>query len=810
MSNGSVTNRLHMLERERKRLELELADDPHWQAFCDAQRRNPAAGRLHVLSSDIVAGLTQSPCFAEYVKVVRAIERIRASARPARAAATAPEPDGGEPAFRTRLHVKPAAGTEQQQPGDDLTAIRGIDGDLASALSDLGFRTYRAIAELDRNSVRFIRDTLQLDKRIWRENWIEQAALLHRRQLSAPTAVTLEPVPVATDTEPPPIKLVAVTVPETPQPSMQPPLDGVEPIEREASAAQSDNATPGDVPAPDLHPLVQSNDNEPATEPAPPPPAAPEELLASEEADAADAMAPAPRTTIKVGRRPPRLPAPATRRFGYLYGVSDQLAEALRSAGVNSLADIASWTRSDVRWFQAILGDAARIAHDQWIEQATLLSRGIWTRHALRVVNGETRLVVGYPAPLVAGAPAIGSVPTRAAPDDEAATDDTTAPVNEAPPRAAAALAARSPALVSPPVEPDPALTHATPALVPEATSNETGPTEPTAPVDATAVEPHHAEAAPPAAPNDDALAAAADASTASGKDATLDARPRQSALTPRPASLANAVPGAEPRRRPVSTTLGRIKRPPPDLGLGKPRLRPTGRTTPPPLPPPVPTPATPPDVTISFRRPSAPVVDKPAPPLPPVDDTPPLPVGDDAHPVVDARQDWDDAEALLIKRSEPVVAAAAEPTSGAPAPAAVPVDSADTEDAAPGDAGDAADWGSEAEVVIVARARSDMTAAAGARNDQPATPADAVVAPVRLSASRRRSDGAGASQPQIGYSEAVEEASVTIIRAEASQEDAGVVPNDIANDAETPGQTASKPAVRSIGSRFLKALTGD
>lgn len=803
MSNGSVTNRLHMLERERKRLEQELADDPHWQAFCDAQRRNPAAGRLHVLSSDIVAGLTQSPCFAEYVKVVRAIERIKANAKPAPEAAARPASTGGEQPFRTRLHVKPAPDAERQHPGDDLTAIRGIDRPLATALRDLGFGTYQAIAELDRNTVRYVRDALQLEKRIWRENWIEQAALLQQRNLAAPTAVTLDPVPVEPSPEPPPIKLVAVTVPETPKPTAHRPADDDEPAESETAGEQPDTTARNDGPAPDLHPLVQSNDNEPALEPAQRPTETSEEPAAIAQTDATQTSPPTPRNTVKAGRRPQRLPAPAARRFGYLLGVSDQMAEALRSAGVNSLAEIASWTRSDVRWFQAILGDTARIAHDQWIEQATLLSRGIWTRHALRVVNGETRLIVGYPAPLETGTPALRVVPPAGPTDDE-----TAATINEAPPRAAAALVSPSPTRVSPPLEPDPAPVPEPPLVEPEAASGDAEPATDEPPLTATSLEaaptaPSIAESAPPE-PDTPARATSHD---------ETETTPRAPQKAPLPAKQSSAAPVEKPRRRSVSSALGKIKRPPPDLGLGKPRLQPVERTTPPPLPSPAPAAIR--DATFSFRQPPPPIIDTARSPKPAVDETPPLPAVDDVAPIIDARDDWDDAEALVIKRPEPVATPAAEPIAPDPPPAAAPVDVAAIEEKAPDDPGDAADWSGEAEVVIVSRPRSDTPPAMPDDVSSPpltTTPAVAAAAvPAGRPSGRRRFDDDDGGRPQLGYSESVEEASVTIIRAEASQEDAAaVVPNDIANDAEKPDQTAPKSSVRTIGSRFLKALTGD
>ena len=244
-----MTNRLHILERERKRLEEALADDPHWQAFCEAQKRDPAAGRLHVLSSDIVAGLTQSSSFAAYIKVIRAINRIKTTAsthvqaqRPPDAANASAHPN------RTRLDVKPAPSSSQPDVPlvlvDDLTAIRRIDRELEKALNALGIFSYQAIAEWDRYTVRSVRDTLDLGKRIWRENWIEQAALLRLRQLEASNTATLVHEPAKNPAGPPPIKLItlpptelAAPEPATTPPPLEPNAKPVEPTSRDAAPA---------------------------------------------------------------------------------------------------------------------------------------------------------------------------------------------------------------------------------------------------------------------------------------------------------------------------------------------------------------------------------------------------------------------------------------------------------------------------------------------------------------------------------------------------------------------------------------------
>jgi predicted flap endonuclease-1-like 5' DNA nuclease len=64
---------------------------------------------------------------------------------------------------------------------DDLRAIRGIGPATESALHELGIRTFRQLASLDaagREKLRIaLKDTRQ---RIEREDWVRQAAELHR------------------------------------------------------------------------------------------------------------------------------------------------------------------------------------------------------------------------------------------------------------------------------------------------------------------------------------------------------------------------------------------------------------------------------------------------------------------------------------------------------------------------------------------------------------------------------------------------------------------------------------------------------
>ena len=84
-------------------------------------------------------------------------------------------------------------------PIDDLTRIRGIDARLAAELAGAGVQGYAAMASWRAADVRRVSDALGLGRRISRENWIEQAALLAARGTVAASGAT-------TDAEVPPLQ----------------------------------------------------------------------------------------------------------------------------------------------------------------------------------------------------------------------------------------------------------------------------------------------------------------------------------------------------------------------------------------------------------------------------------------------------------------------------------------------------------------------------------------------------------------------------------------------------------------------------
>ncbi len=95
-------------------------------------------------------------------------------------------PSAGPDAGPVRSEASRPAGVPatDPRPASVLTAIRGIDRDLAGQLSAHGVRSAGDIAAWRAEDVARIARALDLGRRISKENWIEQAALIARRDAS--------------------------------------------------------------------------------------------------------------------------------------------------------------------------------------------------------------------------------------------------------------------------------------------------------------------------------------------------------------------------------------------------------------------------------------------------------------------------------------------------------------------------------------------------------------------------------------------------------------------------------------------------
>ena len=88
---------------------------------------------------------------------------------------------GPSQAGKSREAVKPETGPA----ADDLTLIRGIDAALRDQIRSLGFDRFAQIARWSKRDVVYVSEALGLGRRISRENWIEQAAILASAGMTA-------------------------------------------------------------------------------------------------------------------------------------------------------------------------------------------------------------------------------------------------------------------------------------------------------------------------------------------------------------------------------------------------------------------------------------------------------------------------------------------------------------------------------------------------------------------------------------------------------------------------------------------------
>jgi large subunit ribosomal protein L19 len=96
-----------------------------------------------------------------------------------------------------RLNAQWKGFKKQKGEPDDLTQIKGIDTDLAARLRQLNCIKLEQIANLSDDDIANIDETLQLDGRIEKDNWIEQAQSLVAEAAAAEVPAEAEEAPKA-------------------------------------------------------------------------------------------------------------------------------------------------------------------------------------------------------------------------------------------------------------------------------------------------------------------------------------------------------------------------------------------------------------------------------------------------------------------------------------------------------------------------------------------------------------------------------------------------------------------------------------
>jgi predicted flap endonuclease-1-like 5' DNA nuclease len=298
-----------------------------------------------------------------------------------------PEPRREEPAPEQEpapVRTQERAPSIEEQPtpsADELTRIKGVEGDIARRLNALDVFSYAQIAAWSATDVARLNRELGFKGRIQRENWIEQAQVLAKgeetrfaRRLARGEAAAASPI--EDEGEPPLLGL----------PSERAATDGraetAFSVEDERHQAGADPVVaPGNVEAdtegadqaePEVSERAAFAHVAAATEDA-------ADVAEQEAEQAAELAQPVAQQsteaqTLSFASRPA---APAVwdrlQRIGTIDG---ELEQVLNEQGVTRYAQIAAWAPADVERFEAIIGEAGRIGRENWIEQAQILARG--------------------------------------------------------------------------------------------------------------------------------------------------------------------------------------------------------------------------------------------------------------------------------------------------------------------------------------------------------------------------------------------------------------------------------------------------
>lgn len=323
---------------------------------------------------------------------------------------------------------------------DDLTRIRGIDRGLAGALVALGVKHFEQIAGFTSADVRSLAAALSLGRRISRENWIEQAAMLalrRRKIMSAPPPASIEaPAPPRIS---PVAQAVTAIVAGVAKKSVRREAPSV--VTAEVSALVSDSNEParlvmaeavpqtpvagGSAPAVPVHDLIRSvalgisgraRGHEPADGSAMAAAVTPRHgerddarVVESEDTeekpitlavpeDRAGGAEPAPPVPDVAMTELHEAAAQAVDDLTLIYGIDTEISARLAALRVTRFAQIAAWDAATVRNMASRLEPPADVYGHGWIAQAAALAKGSVTDHMRRVKRGDYAALVPWPA----------------------------------------------------------------------------------------------------------------------------------------------------------------------------------------------------------------------------------------------------------------------------------------------------------------------------------------------------------------------------------------------------------------------------
>jgi predicted flap endonuclease-1-like 5' DNA nuclease len=338
------------------------------------------------------------------------------------APATTAMPQGASEAAPGAARVAPLQAPAADALPQDLQRIRLIDAELEADLNKLGVTRYQQIAGWMQAEVQSMQQALAVKGRISQENWIEQAHILakggetaysvRRARGEAASAVATPDEGERRLTT----SAVAMAAQSVPQLTLQP-----RPATGGAAGVVADIATAtGTAALTPVTPAVVS-----PVRAATPPNVSERAAFAAPRSPASTALASAapaqPATPLQTGTGPEPMPAAAqsslpqeavsVRRslptahdnLQRVSGIDTATEQRLGAQGITRYSQIARWSPADVDRFDRQLMAAGRIARENWVEQAQILSRGgdtAFARDYDRRARGEAPLAPPRPVKL--------------------------------------------------------------------------------------------------------------------------------------------------------------------------------------------------------------------------------------------------------------------------------------------------------------------------------------------------------------------------------------------------------------------------
>jgi len=227
---------------------------------------------------------------------------------------------------------------------DDFTLIDGVSAGDADALRSAGVRTYGEIANWSAADVRRVAELIGDKRRIARQNWIEQAQLLH-----AGTATAFA-------------RKAGAEV--TPRPAPPAPVVQSQPIveaEPETQAA----IEPSPAPSPDVESVAESSKTA---------------ALAAAAAAAAAAFgvsshgAGVVEGVSDTATRGTGAAASMREDLQQIDGINAEVVKLLNEQGVTRISQIANWSVNEEHRIDRLLGGMNRVHREAWVRQARKLS----------------------------------------------------------------------------------------------------------------------------------------------------------------------------------------------------------------------------------------------------------------------------------------------------------------------------------------------------------------------------------------------------------------------------------------------------